>query len=126
MIAINAQLRLHSGAGGIASVLAGLISALGKLEDGPEKYLVIGPPDDHEWLEDLLGSNQNLILAPRPKGHAFSESSNSSNSPSARKGFLSARQKLGSSLRQLFPSQSVRAPESSSPMARGSNLRWVL
>jgi len=42
-IAINAQLMPNGGAGGVESVLIGLVSALGRLDDGPEEYVIIGP-----------------------------------------------------------------------------------
>jgi len=40
-VAINAQVMPDSGAGGVESVLIGLISALGKLDNQNEKYLII-------------------------------------------------------------------------------------
>ena len=62
-VAINAQIQQHSGAGGVESVLLGLLSALGKL-DGPEEYIVIGPQQDSHWLQPYLGPNQHVVTLP--------------------------------------------------------------
>ena len=68
-VAINAQLERNSEAGGVASVLVALVSALGQLEDGPEEYIVIGPSTGYGWLEEFLGSNQRLVRPPHLAGH---------------------------------------------------------
>jgi len=60
-IAINAQLQPNQGIGGVESVLVGLISALAKLNDGDEEYIIIGHRDYSEWLKDFMGSNQQLV-----------------------------------------------------------------
>jgi glycosyltransferase involved in cell wall biosynthesis len=65
-IAINAQLIPDQSNGGIESVLIGLISALGKLCDGPEEYIIIGHWQEPEWLNPYIGPNQHIILGPRP------------------------------------------------------------
>lgn len=65
-IAINAQLIPGRGAGGIESVLIGLIAALGQLNDGAEEYVVIGPWEKPDWLAPYLGSNQHIVCGPRP------------------------------------------------------------
>jgi len=67
-IAINAQRSPNSGAGGVESVLIALVSALGKLEDGNEEYIVIGPWEDTDWLKPCMGPNQRLVRGPRPEG----------------------------------------------------------
>lgn len=69
-IAINAQLIPNHEAGGIESVLVGLVSALGQLDDGPEEYIVITSWHEPDWLEPYLGPNQRIVSSPRPKpGH---------------------------------------------------------
>lgn len=65
-IAINAQRSPSNlGAGGVESVLIGLVSALGRLEDGPEEYTLIGYWKDPEWLQPYLGANQRIVVGPR-------------------------------------------------------------
>jgi glycosyltransferase involved in cell wall biosynthesis len=63
-VAINAQLKPHAGSGGIESVLRALISALGKLEDGDEEYVIISSSDTARWLGDVLGPNQRITVVP--------------------------------------------------------------
>lgn len=65
-IAINAQLLPNSGAGGVESVLIGLISALGKINDGHEEYIIIGSWQEPNWLKPYLGPNQRIVQGPRP------------------------------------------------------------
>ena len=60
-IAINAQFLPQVGRGGVESVLIGLIRALGKLEDGPEEYVIIGPAQEPNWLNPFIGSNQRIV-----------------------------------------------------------------
>lgn len=64
-IAINAQRKAHSISGGAGSVLLGLITALGRLNDGDEEYVIIGPEQKTDWLKPYLGENQRLVSAPR-------------------------------------------------------------
>jgi len=64
-VAINAQL-LPGVAGGVESVLIGLVAALGRLTDGPEEYTLIGPQPDPEWLKPFLGPNQRIVARPGP------------------------------------------------------------
>ncbi len=64
-IAISVQLTYNGGAGGVESVLVGLVAALGKLEDGPEEYVIVGPWDDPDWLKPYLGPNQHLVRGPK-------------------------------------------------------------
>ncbi|HEX8367748.1 MAG TPA: glycosyltransferase family 1 protein [Pyrinomonadaceae bacterium] len=65
-IAINAQIPLGSGTGGIETVLRALTS-LGQLNDGDEEYVFIGHWSDPDWLKPFLGARQTIISAPRPK-----------------------------------------------------------
>lgn len=71
-IAIDAQLPENSGSGGCESVLIGLIRSLGHLMDGPEEYVIIGLPENHEWLRQYLGPNQKLIPFPSGSTHGIS------------------------------------------------------
>jgi glycosyltransferase involved in cell wall biosynthesis len=64
-IIINAQL-LSGKSGGIEQFLMGLIHGLGKLEDGSEEYIIIGPWQDPYWLKPLLGPNQVIVAAKQP------------------------------------------------------------
>ncbi|HLM01250.1 MAG TPA: glycosyltransferase family 1 protein [Pyrinomonadaceae bacterium] len=65
-IAINAQIPLGSGTGGIETVLRALASA-GRLDDGDEEYVFIGHWSDPDWLKPFLGERQTIVSAPRPK-----------------------------------------------------------
>jgi glycosyltransferase involved in cell wall biosynthesis len=65
-VAINAQILPNGGAGGVESVLIGLISALGQLVDGPEEYIIIGPWQEPDWLQPYLGPNQRIVRGPQP------------------------------------------------------------
>lgn len=66
-VAINAQLLPSRGAGGIESVLIGLVSALGRLDDGPEEYVIICPWQEPDWLRPYSGSNQRMVSGPQPR-----------------------------------------------------------
>jgi glycosyltransferase involved in cell wall biosynthesis len=65
-IAIDAQEAAENSAGGVKSIIIGLISELGKLEDGKEEYTIIGPFENHEWLVPYLGYNQHVVKGPNP------------------------------------------------------------
>ncbi len=63
-IAINANIQPNvSSTGGVASVLMGLICALGQL-DGPEEFHILGPAAHNEWLMPYLEKNQKLVRLP--------------------------------------------------------------
>ncbi|MDQ7857232.1 MAG: glycosyltransferase family 1 protein [Armatimonadota bacterium] len=64
-IALSAEVSPESGVGGVSSVVAGLVAALGRL-DGPEEYLVITSWQSPAWIAPHLGANQRLVIAPRP------------------------------------------------------------
>lgn len=66
-IAINAQRTPNSGVGGVESALIGLASALGKLEDGGEEYILVGPWENPDWLQPYMGPNQRLVRGPKPE-----------------------------------------------------------
>ena len=65
-IAINAQILPNKGSGGVEQGLIGLVSALGELEDGPEEYIIIGPGEEPDWLKPFVGSNQRIVVGPKP------------------------------------------------------------
>ena len=51
------------GTGGVARFVASLIHALGKLEDGAERYyILVRSIEQHSWLTPLLGPNQEIVL----------------------------------------------------------------
>lgn len=64
-VAINAQIMPGAGTGGIETVLRAL-TALARLDDGPEKYVFVGPHDDPEWLRTLLPEGQTIVRGPAP------------------------------------------------------------
>ena len=63
-VIVNAQVRPGGGAGGIEQFVAALIHSLGRLDDGPEEYVVVGRREDADWLERHLGPNQSLVTPP--------------------------------------------------------------
>ena len=65
-VAINAQVLPNSEAGGVQSMLVGLIRALGQLEDGAEEYIIIGPWQNPEWLKPYIGPNQRIVPGTKP------------------------------------------------------------
>lgn len=64
-VAINAQLKPDGGSGGIVTVLRAM-TALARLEDGPEEYVFIGPHDSPEWLHSILPPGQTVVRGPAP------------------------------------------------------------
>jgi glycosyltransferase involved in cell wall biosynthesis len=64
-IAINAQIPLGSGTGGIETVLR-VLTSLNRL-DGDEEYVFIGHWSDADWLKPLLSERQMMVRAPRPE-----------------------------------------------------------
>jgi len=61
-VAIDAPI-LPGTAGGVAQFVAGLISALGKLDDGPETYTIVaGTQEQLDWLKHYGGPNQRFVL----------------------------------------------------------------
>jgi glycosyltransferase involved in cell wall biosynthesis len=65
-IIINAQIIPNGGAGGVESVLIGLIAALGQLDDGQEDYVIVGPWQEPDWLKPYIGPNMHIISGPQP------------------------------------------------------------
>lgn len=66
-VAINAQISETGTWGGIEQFIIGLVSALGRLGDGSEEYLIIVHRGNRDWLNPYLGANQRTILAPSSK-----------------------------------------------------------
>ncbi|MHB1080818.1 MAG: glycosyltransferase family 4 protein [Prosthecobacter sp.] len=60
-IAIYANLEA-SGAGGVQTYLSALIHSLGKLDDGPEEYVIIAEESNMEWIKPVLGANQSVCF----------------------------------------------------------------
>lgn len=62
---LRVAIAAHAGPGGtsgIARLIASLIHALGKLEDGNEKYLIVVRSDEHHaWLKPLIGPNAEIV-----------------------------------------------------------------
>ena len=56
--------------GGVEQFLMSLIGALGRLDDGPEQYVLVARPDNQERLAGGMASNQRLLV--RPRGRAKS------------------------------------------------------
>ncbi|MBN1866969.1 glycosyltransferase [Candidatus Sumerlaeota bacterium] len=65
-IALCAELGPDTNYGGVESVLVGLISALGKLTDGPEEYVITTPAKAPDWLRNYVGPNQRMVSRPTP------------------------------------------------------------
>lgn len=65
-VIINAQILPGGSNGGVEQYLIGLVNALGKLDDGPEEYIIIGPWQDPHWLRPYIGKNEQIISGPTP------------------------------------------------------------
>ena len=65
-VIIDAQIPGDGTRGGVQQFTTSLIYALGRLNDGSEEYIVVGPWQEPEWLKPLLGPNQRLVRGPRP------------------------------------------------------------
>ena len=63
-IAIDSEVLPGGEAGGVEQVLIGLVHALGRLNDGPEQYIIIGPNQQPNWLAPYLGPNQRIVAGP--------------------------------------------------------------
>lgn len=64
-VAINCPFVPGQGLGGIETFVMGLLHALGRLDDDQTEYIVVGPPDDPEWMRPFLGANQRIVSQPR-------------------------------------------------------------
>lgn len=64
-VAINAQLLPGGGSGGIETVLMAL-TALSRLDDGPEEYVFVGHWQEPEWLRPWLGPRAQIVAGPAP------------------------------------------------------------
>jgi glycosyltransferase involved in cell wall biosynthesis len=61
-IALHAELPLGGYAGGVEQFLLSLIGALGRLEDGPERYVIVATPGNERRLAEAMGKNQRSIV----------------------------------------------------------------
>jgi len=73
-IAVNAQIPLGGGAGGIETVLR-VLASLGRL-DGEEEYVFISHWSDPDWLKPLLNGRQTIVRAPQPEEYKQSRTEN--------------------------------------------------
>lgn len=64
-IALHAELLMDGFAGGIEQFLMSLIGALGRLEDGPEQYILVARPENQARLAGVMAGNQRLLVRPR-------------------------------------------------------------
>lgn len=73
-VAINAPV-LPGLDGGVAQFIAGLISSLGRLDDGLEAYTIVARSEEQlDWLKRYGGSNQRFTLKrPMPTRHEAGE-----------------------------------------------------
>ena len=69
-IALHAELPLGGLAGGIEQFLMSLVGALGRLDDGPERYVLVAMPGNEKRLAEAMGTNQRLVVRPRQGGKA--------------------------------------------------------
>jgi glycosyltransferase involved in cell wall biosynthesis len=69
-IALHAELPLGGLAGGIEQFLMSLVGALGRLDDGPERYVLVAMPGNEQRLAEAMGANQRLVVRPRQGGKA--------------------------------------------------------
>ena len=66
-VAINAQMQETGTWGGIEQFIIGLVHALGRLDDGPEEYVIVVHRRNAHWLNDYLGRNQQTVCMPLSK-----------------------------------------------------------
>ncbi len=59
--ALNAQLVPGGTSGGIEQFVAGLVRALGRLDDGDDEYLIVTAREAPDWLAEEIGPNQRLV-----------------------------------------------------------------
>ena len=77
---VGMYIRMAPGSvGGIAQAVMGLVDALGKLDDGPERYtLVTRTAEQDAWLKPHLGANQQILRHPS-RGESTSVDASSGN-----------------------------------------------
>jgi glycosyltransferase involved in cell wall biosynthesis len=63
-VAINLQFHPNRGGGGFEAYATGLIHALGKLDDGSEEYVIVGPWLNSDWMKPRLAPNQHIVRGP--------------------------------------------------------------
>jgi len=72
----------------VEQFIIGLVSSLGKLDDGPEKYTIVTSHKHPEWLSSYLGPNQRIEAKPAPP------------SPERRKGKIETIKKMAGPLKK--------------------------
>jgi glycosyltransferase involved in cell wall biosynthesis len=65
-VGIDCQLSPDTGIGGIETFLVGLIHALGRLNDDPTEFILLGPSENQDWLSAFSGPNQRIVSRRRP------------------------------------------------------------
>jgi glycosyltransferase involved in cell wall biosynthesis len=71
-VKVAMDVRVRPGeAGGVAPAVRSLVSALGRLEDGPETYtIVVGSQEQADWLAPL-SNRQRVVLRPQEARHPW-------------------------------------------------------
>jgi glycosyltransferase involved in cell wall biosynthesis len=64
-VIIDAQIAPNGAVGGVEQFIAGLVRALGRLDDGPEEYTIVGSSENTDWLTKFSGANQRVVVGPR-------------------------------------------------------------
>jgi glycosyltransferase involved in cell wall biosynthesis len=69
-VKVGIDIRVRPGlAGGVATAVRSLVSALGEQEDGPEQYtMIVGSNEQVEWLSPLA-ANQRFVMRPAEARH---------------------------------------------------------
>jgi glycosyltransferase involved in cell wall biosynthesis len=70
-VVINAALHPGGEWGGVEQFVIGLVSGLGKLTAGIEKYCIVVHPATADWLNPYLGYNAQIVVAPPARGATF-------------------------------------------------------
>jgi len=52
--------------GGVEQAITGMVAGLGGLTDGDERYIVVTDPAAPQWLDQFVGCNTRVIVAPEP------------------------------------------------------------
>lgn len=66
-IGLDAPFQGTGSEGGSEHIVLGLVSGLGKLTDGNERYSILVPPHATDWLLPYLGANQKIVRWPQAK-----------------------------------------------------------
>src|SRR5579871_6137876 len=52
--------------GGVEQAVMGTVAALGRLNDGDERYIVVTDPLAPDWLDPYIGPNTRVAVIPEP------------------------------------------------------------